>query len=188
METWKRSQNMQVISLTEGAVVGRLDDFQFDLESRRIFGWRLKGVGMFAKAGGVEADQLRLIGRDVCFIQSEEDVEWSGGRTNAADGRAWASSYHGMSVMSRRGSMMGGVRDFVIDVAGDVVTGLILHGNRLLVLDDDVQTGPDVIIARSSDLVVQLPEEDQKEPWWARIRAALSRKKPDAIAEIEADD
>jgi uncharacterized protein YrrD len=171
---------MQVISLAEGAVVGRLDDFQFDLSSRQIYGWRLKGVGMFSRAGGVSSEQLRLIGRDVCFIKSEEDVEWTGGRTNSAGGRAWASSYHGMSVMSRRGSMMGGVRDFVIDVAGDMVTGLILHGNRLLILDEDVQTGPDVIIARSSDLVVELPEEDLKEPWWARIRAAFVSRKEEA--------
>lgn len=186
METWKRSQNMQVVSLEEGAVVGRLDDFQFDLGSRAIFGWRLKGAGMFSKAGGVPAAKLRKIGQDVCFIASAQDVEWTGGRTNAADGRAWASTYQGMSVMSRRGTMIGGVRDFVIDVAGDSVTGLILHGNRLLILDEDVQTGRDVIIARTSDLVVQLPAEEQKEPWWARVRAAVSRKKP-SLTDDEAE-
>ena len=164
---------MQVISLAEGAIVGRLDDFQFDLETREIYGWRLKGVGMFARAGGVAADKLRMIGQDVCFIESEADVEWAGGRINTAEGRAWASTYHGMSVMSRRGSMLGGVRDFVIDVAGDRVISLLLHGNRLLVLNEEVQTGPDVIIARSSDLAVQLPEEEQKESWWSRIRDTL---------------
>ena len=33
METWKRASNMQVVSLEEGAFVGRLADFQFDLET-----------------------------------------------------------------------------------------------------------------------------------------------------------
>jgi len=173
METWKRSQNMQVVSLKEGAVLGRVDDFQFDLESHEIFGWRLKGVGMFSKAGGVAAEHLRQIGRDVAFVNSENDVEWTGGKTNTAPGRAWASAYNGMSVMSRRGTVMGAVKDFVIDISADRVTGLILHGDRLLVLNEEVQTGSDVIIARSPELLVELPDEEPKEPWWSRIRDAL---------------
>lgn len=175
METWKHASNMQVVSLEEGAFVGRLDDFQFDLESGRIYGWRLKGSGMFARAGGTSSEKVMLIGRDVAFIQSETDVEWSGGQPNHTNGRAWASAYAGMAVMSRRGSNMGAVQDFVVDVAGDTVTGLILHGNRLLVLDEDVQTGPDVIIAKSPEQLVSLPDEPQQKSWWKRIRDALSR-------------
>jgi uncharacterized protein YrrD len=175
METWKHASNMQVVSLEEGAFVGRLDDFQFDLESGRIYGWRLKGSGMFARAGGTSSEKVMLIGRDVAFIQSETDVEWSGGQPNHTNGRAWASAYAGMAVMSRRGSNMGAVQDFVVDVAGDTVTGLILHGNRLLVLDEDVQTGPDVIIAKSPEQLVTLPDEPQQKSWWNRIRDALSR-------------
>ena len=182
METWKHASNMQVVSLGEGAFVGRLDDFQFDLETGEIYGWRLKGSGMFARAGGTTADKVMLIGRDVAFIQSEADVEWSGGRPNPAEGRAWASAYAGMAVMSRRGSNMGAVQDFVVDVAGDTVTGLILHGNRLLVLDEDVQTGPDVIIAKSPEQLVALPDEPQQKSWWKRIRDALSRRESDEDA------
>lgn len=182
METWKHASNMQVVSLEEGAFVGRLDDFQFDLETGQIYGWRLKGSGMFARAGGTTADKVMLIGRDVAFIQSEADVEWSGGRPNPAGGRAWASAYAGMAVMSRRGSNMGAVQDFVVDVAGDSVTGLILHGNRLLVLDEDVQTGPDVIIAKSPEQLVTLPDEPQQKSWWKRIRDALSRRDADEDA------
>jgi uncharacterized protein YrrD len=182
METWKHASNMQVVSLEEGAFVGRLDDFQFDLESGRIYGWRLKGSGMFARAGGTSSKKVMLIGRDVAFIQSETDVEWSGGQPNQTNGRAWASAYAGMAVMSRRGSNMGAVQDFVVDVAGDTVTGLILHGNRLLVLDEDVQTGPDVIIAKSPEQLVILPDEPQQKSWWKRIRDALSRGDTDEEA------
>ena len=57
------------------------------------------------------------------------------------------------------------------------------HGNRLLVLNEDVQTGPDVIIARSSDLAVQLPEEEQREPWWARVRDALRTSRPKPLTD-----
>ncbi|MEL6346856.1 MAG: PRC-barrel domain-containing protein [Myxococcota bacterium] len=179
MDTWKRAEKMQVVSLKEGAIVGRLDDFQFDLESRQIYGWRLKGLGMFSKAGGTPAARITQIGADVAFITSESDVEWSGIRAKAVVGRAWASGYIGMSVMSRRGTVMGAVKDFVIDVQADVVTSMILHGNRLLVLDEQVQTGSDVIIVRSSDILIDLPEEEQREPWWARVRDALrARRSP----------
>ena len=99
METWKHASNMQVVSLEEGAFVGRLDDFQFDLESGRIYGWRLKGSGMFARAGGTSSEKVMLIGRDVAFIQSETDVEWSGGQPNHTNGRAWASAYAGMACL-----------------------------------------------------------------------------------------
>lgn len=176
METWKRTANMQVVSLEEGAFVGRLDDFQFDLKSGTIYGWRLKGSGMFARAGGAAADKLMLIGRDVAFLQSEADVEWSGGKTNHAEGRSWASSYTGMAVMSHQGSNMGAIQDFVLDVSGGNITGLILHGGKLLVLDEEVQTGPDVVIARSSSQLIELPDEPQRDSWWRRIRWALSRR------------
>ncbi len=182
-ETWKRAANMQVVSLEEGAFVGRLDDFQFDLESGRIYGWRLKGSGMFARAGGTAAEKVMLIGRDVAFIQSERDVEWSGGKPNHAEGRAWASVYTGTAVMSRRGSNMGAIQDFVIDVSGDNVTGLILHGNKLLVMDEEVQTGPDVVIARSTEQLIALPDEPQREPWWRRIRAAIPRREEAPLLE-----
>ncbi|MFT5681618.1 MAG: hypothetical protein ACI8RZ_002524 [Myxococcota bacterium] len=176
METWKRTANMQVVSLQEGAFVGRLDDFQFDLETWRIYGWRLKGSGMFARAGGTAAEKLMLLGRDVAFLQSEGDVEWSGGKPNHADGRAWASAYIGMAVMSRRGSSMGAIQDFVLDVSGDNVTGLLLHGGKLLVLDEEVQTGPDVVIAKSTEQLITMPDEPQRASWWRRIRDALSRR------------
>ena len=103
LETWKRAQNLQVASLAEGAFVGRLDDFMFDLETHQIYGWRLKGSGMFAKPGGVPADELVLVGRDLALIRSEEAVEWSGGRITVVDGRAWASAYRGTQAVSRRG-------------------------------------------------------------------------------------
>jgi uncharacterized protein YrrD len=177
LETWKRAQNLQVATLTEGAYVGRLDDFLFDLENHRIYGWRLKGSGMFAKAGGVPAEELVLVGRDLALIRSEEAVEWSGGRISVVDGRAWASGYRGTQAVSRRGRALGAVQDFVIDRQGTQVTGLLLHGGLLLPLDGRVSTGPAAIIAESDDLVVEMPEDDaggtEQVAWWNRLTSAI---------------
>lgn len=190
LETWKRAQNLQVASTEEGAFVGRLDDFQFDLDNHRIYGWRLKATGMFGRSGGVRAAELLLIGRDLAFIRTDKAVEWASGKPAAVGGRAWASAYRGTSAITRRGRSLGAVQDFVIDQAGGQVTGLILHGGLLVALDERVHTGPAAVIVESSDLVVQLPEDegDDRPAWWDRIREAVSRKPKEEQAQLVAGD
>ena len=187
LETWKRAHNLQVATLAEGAFLGRLEDFQFDLETHRIYGWRLKGSGMFGKIGGLRADVLTLVGKDLAFVTCEADVEWGGGRTNAVDGRAWASSYQGTQAITRRGQALGAVQDFVIDRQGGQVTGLLLHGMVLLPLDGRVHTGPAAIIVEDPSVVVELPENDDDEPtsWWNRVREAVGVGWADSEGEAE---
>jgi len=173
---------MLVVSLEEGAFVGRLEDFQFDLQTHQIYGWRLKKTGMFSRVGGLPSQKLVRIGREVALLESEQCVEWSTTKSTATVGRAWASTYNGVAVMSRRGVAMGAVSDFIVDVAGNEVTGLILRcseGSRLLPLTENVQTGPDVIIIRREDLVVMLPDEEEEETWWQRLRDVLLGRKAD---------
>ncbi len=175
LETWKRAHNLQVATIEEGAFIGRLEDFQFDLETHRIYGWRLKASGMFGRAGGVRADALTLVGKDLAYVTSEAAVEWTGGRAAAVDGRAWASSYKGTQAITRRGRSLGAVQDFVIDRGGDHITGLLLHGSLLLPLDGRVQTGPAAIIVEDPQAVVELPEDENDEPtgWWDRVQRAV---------------
>lgn len=190
LETWKRAQNLQVATLAEGAFVGRLDDFLFDLETHRIYGWRLKASGMFSKPGGVPADELVLVGRDLALIRSESAVEWSGGRISVVDGRAWASSYRGTQAVSRRGRALGAISDFVLDRQGTQVTGLLLHGGLLLPLDGRVSTGPAAVIAESDDLVVEMPDDEGEErvDWWNRLTSVIGVQSRPAIEESDTID
>jgi len=169
MITFRKSQGLLVVSEAEGAVVGKLDDFQFDLEELVIYGYRLKGAGMFSKAGGIAADKLVKVGRDVVFITSEADVEWTTAARHAEEGRAWASQYAGTKVMSRRGAMMGEVDDFVFDPVQDKVMALYLDHNRVVEIGDAVATGPAACILDAS-AVHEVPGEMQ-EPrhWWDRF-------------------
>ena len=198
LETWKRVQNLQVVTLAEGAIVGRLEDFQFDLESRRIYGWRLKLPGVFSTVGLVRADLLTLVGRDVAFVSSLEAVEVSGDKKVArSKGRAWASQYVGVSVVTRRGGSLGGVQDYVIDRHGGEITGLILHGERLLPLRESVNTSAAAVIVPDEGLVVDLPtsgEDADEVSFWRRMRDSLGgpgkkRKAPTAeLPEGEAEE
>jgi sporulation protein YlmC with PRC-barrel domain len=179
MHTWKRTLSMQIVTRDEGAVIGHLNDFQFDLADHRIYGWRLKGVGMFAPAGGVSTEALLMIGRDVAFVRSEKSVEWSNAGRNLAEGRAWAGEYRGTSVVDQRGRSMGSVQDFVFDEFGARLTGLILQGNLLLPLDDQVRTGPAAVVAQDLSLAIAVPEADpdDKERWWDWIKDVLGARK-----------
>ncbi|MCB9758971.1 MAG: PRC-barrel domain-containing protein [Alphaproteobacteria bacterium] len=172
MITYKKSHGLQVVARKEGAIVGKLDDFQFDLVQRVIYGYRLKGAGMFAKAGGVSADKLDQIGRDVAFVESETVIEWKGGAVrNPEEGRAWASQYRGTRVMSRGGASLGVVDDFVFDPASDRVIAIIVDGDRIVELTEQVATGPAAVIVETAELLEQLPnaEKGTNEDWWSRF-------------------
>lgn len=174
--TWKRAQNAQVVAIAEAAFAGRLDDFQFDLESFRIYGWRIKGGGVWPTSGAVAARHLRRIGRDVALVEREADVVWGSGGRKAQEGRAWASAYRGTQAISRRGRSLGAVQDFVIEADGRRVTGLILHGDRLLRLDGRVHAGPSAVVAESEELLVELGNRDEDPDgvrWWQRLMEAL---------------
>ncbi|MBL8617549.1 MAG: PRC-barrel domain-containing protein [Deltaproteobacteria bacterium] len=187
IETWKRAQNLQVATLEEGALLGRLDDFLFDLESHRIYGWRLKGGGMFGKAGGVRVEDVLLIGRDLALIRTEGAVEWSAAKPSVLEGRAWASAYKGTQAITRKGGALGAVQDFVIDRSGGQVTGLLLSSGAVLPLNGRVNTGAAACIAESADVAVILAgaEGDDRTDWWVRIKDAVGGKgaKPAIAAE-----
>lgn len=178
IETWKRAQNLQVATLAEGALVGRLDDFLFDLETHRIYGWRIKGSGVFGKSGGVRVEDLVLVGRDLALVRSEAAIEWTAARSSPLEGRAWASAYRGTQAITRRGGALGAVADFVIERSGDQVTGLLLQGGGLLPLDGRTNTGAAAVIAETAEVLVSLagPEGDERTDWWVRLKDAVGVK------------
>ncbi len=177
MKSFKKAQALSVATRAEGALIGKLDDFQFDLESGRIYGFRLT-KGVFSKSGGVPGDAVALLGRDLVFVESEADVEWSGASRAAVEGRAWASEYKGTKVMSRRGAGLGTVEDFVVAVGPARVTALLLDGSRAVVFDDQIAVGRDAVILADPALAVPRPEGDEGSgDWWARVRGLFDSEK-----------
>lgn len=174
MRTFKRVLGMQVVTRLEGATVGKVDDFLFELATGRISGWRLRSGTVFSKAGGVAAADLELLGRDVALVRSESAIEWAGGRPKGLDGRAWASAYLGTGALTRGGQSLAEVRDLVVDDVGDRVYGALLADGRFLPLDAHVQLGPSAVIVETDSVPVSLPSDDE-EAWWEAIRQAVAR-------------
>lgn len=174
MRTFKRVQGMMVVTRAEGANVGKLDDFLFELSTGIISGWRIKAGTVFAKGGGVAAADLELLGRDVVLVRGESSIEWAGsGRPRPVEGRAWASAWLGTGALTRGGAALAEVRDLIVDDSGDRVYGLLLADGRLLPLGAQVQLGPSAVIVESDSVPVTLPSDE--DAWWDAVRDALAR-------------
>ena len=177
MNTWKKTQSRPVATLKEGAIVAKFDDFQFDLETGRIFGYRLKGQGVFSRSGGVAAANLSLIGNDLVFIRQESDIEWTSEKRNPEDGRAWASQWCGKTrVITRRGANLGEIEDLVIEAAPPKVLALILDNSRMLKMGDGkVTIGRDAVVIEDPTAVLPMPDDETQEDWWDKVKDVFSR-------------
>lgn len=181
MRTWRRVSNLQVATIAEGAIVGKFDDFQFDLTDGTIYGYRLRAAGVFSRTGGVAAADLPVVGRDLVLVTRESAVEWAGLPRNTVEGRAWGSAYRGTRVMSRTGASVGRIDDFLFDAQPARVTGFLLDGDRLLRWDDRIGVGRDSVVIADPLAILGL-EEDEPETtdWWTRVRGAFgSERKPE---------
>ncbi len=179
MIRYESTRARPVVSRMEGAIVGKFDDFQFDIRTWGIYGYRLRSSSMFGRAGGILAEDLDQVGRDVVFITSEDRVQWTGGSRNPEDGRAWASRYLGTKVISRDGTALGEVDDLVFCARDDTLVALILSGERIVELGRHVATGSAAVVIEDASYAVPIPsEEDHENPtgWWDSVRKAFSNK------------
>lgn len=177
MRTFRKVIGLRAATLEEGALIGKLDDLQFDLEDGRIYGYRLKrGQGVFSATGGVHASAVTRLGRDLIFVTAEADVEWTGEKRNIEDGRAWASRYRKTRVISRRGAALGLIEDFLLEGEPTRVVGLLLDGNRLVRLDGRIALGRDAVVLDDPSVAISLPTPDADNPaWFSRVRDLFSR-------------
>ena len=180
MNRFEESRGKGVIARNEGANVGTFDDFQFDLRSWEIFGYRIKPHNVFGKAGGVSSTKLDLVGRDVAFVQAETDVEWTGGGRNSEDGRSWASSYLGTKVISRDGTSLGEVVDILFEPASRKVLAIVLNDDRIALLNDRVATGSAAVVLENAAVAFSFPAREKGETmaaWWERVNPGPSNDK-----------
>lgn len=175
MRTWRQMNNLPVATLAEGALLGKCDDFQFDLGNGAIYGYRIRGSGVFGRTGGVAAPHLRLVGRDLVYVTEERAVEWAGLGRNLVEGRAWAARYRGTRVVTRQAAGLGSVEDYFFEAQPPQVTGFLLDGGRLLRWDDRVAVGRESVIVADPALALALDsDEPETTDWWSRVRGAFN--------------
>jgi uncharacterized protein YrrD len=183
MIRFEESRGRPIVTRKEGAIIGKLDDFQFDLRSGQVFGYLVRATSLFRKAGGVRAEDLDQVGRDVAFIGSESQVEWIGGSRNTEDGRTWASRYLGTRIVTRDGAALGTVDDLVFHPGDRQVVAVVVSSNRIIRIDSRVSTGPAVVVLAEERIAVPMPEAHESElpeAWWRRVLDATSAS-PDCL-------
>jgi uncharacterized protein YrrD len=186
MIRFAESRGRPVVTRKEGAIIGKLDDFQFDLKSWQIYGYLLRSQSLFRKAGGVRSEDLDQVGRDVAFIRSESQVEWIGGTRNSEDGGGWGSRYLQTKAISRDGAAIGAVEDLVYQPADRRVLAVILTGNRIALLDERVSTGAAAVVLASESVAVAMPEViegETPEDWWRHVLDATTSNSASGLAD-----
>lgn len=166
MASFKKTQGMDVVTITEGSVPGTVTDLQFDLDTCLILGYRIKASGVFGKAAGVATSAVRVLGREVLLIEAESTLEVVTGKVPTEDGRAWADAYLGSKVLSRKGEALGTVED--LEIERDRVIGLRLDQDRVVAMDERVTLGKDVVVLEEASQVEKAPESGGG--FWSRMK------------------
>jgi|GEM_PF-1874504 len=106
--------NKTVISMTDGAVIGKVKDLIFhdlDFSSLVVNGERGEGLLPFSSIG--------KNGPDAIMIESYTLVDWNAGRSLVPDSRT-THDLRKLSVVDGQGNMLGHIADFTMNSKGHV--------------------------------------------------------------------
>lgn len=113
-----------VVTLSDAAKVGHVDDVFFDAEYRRVVGFRLKR-GVFAQAEALARDGVTAIGPDALTVPSPEVIN-DQGRFAGMVGAATLDEMQGTKVVSEGGTLVGTIDDVEVDEDVRTVTAYVL--------------------------------------------------------------
>ena len=115
-------QGFQIISTTNGQIIGRVEDLMIDMNDLKIAGAVISKSGIFG--GKIEAIQRKDIlvwGEDVILVR-DSDVIYDQDNIEGFD--MWASSadqIKGKGVLNTEGEKIAELNDVVVDSSGHVV-------------------------------------------------------------------
>ncbi|MBM4365983.1 MAG: PRC-barrel domain-containing protein [Deltaproteobacteria bacterium] len=174
MRVFNATKGLPVVTLAEGGYAGKLDDFQFEIDSLAVLGFRLRAPGFWGGARGVAAGNVVLLGRDYVLVRDEAIVEREGHRAASTAGRAWFGDWAGRKVVARRGVELGTVDDVVLDDRPSVVRAWVLDGGRVVVPGPRAELAADSLIVDDERVVVGTGEKVDSVAWWARLAEILA--------------
>ncbi len=144
-------KGMAVVSLNEGAKLGRIQDLLFDTQAMRVAAIQISGDngGNFV----LPTDQVRSIGADAVTVESGQvlQVAAKGGQYEALPG---LGKLKGLKVVDGTGTLVGSVTSVEVDPVGGRLVGLTAHKGGMLGLGGTSTTieaaairsiGPEVI-------------------------------------------
>jgi sporulation protein YlmC with PRC-barrel domain len=141
-------KGVAVISMTEGARVGRVEESLFDPQTLHLAALRIKGdAGEFL----VPIAKVQSIGTDAVMVDSSAVAEVSGTATAALLG--W-DDLKRHQVVDEAGTLIGTMRNLDIDPVTRNATQLVIHKGGFLGLGGETTAIPVEQIARIGDELI----------------------------------
>lgn len=152
MRTGKDLQGIAVVDVDGGRKLGQADELVISPDELRLIGVVVKSGGLLDKQEfAVAADDIRSIGPDAITLDDDRatSIESTSEAFRAA--REGDRRLMGNKVVTRDGTLVGLVDDFVLDEGTKQVVGLkvsdgVLSAGHTVQADTVVSVGPDVIV------------------------------------------
>jgi len=104
-----------VVTLSDAAKVGHVDDVLFDATYRRVLGFRVKR-GAFDHADALPRDSVTSVGTDALTVDSPDAIN-AEGRFADLVGATSLGQVHGTKVVTNGGTLVGTIAEVEIDDA-----------------------------------------------------------------------
>ncbi len=118
-----------VVTLSDAAKVGHVDDVLFDATYRRVLGFRVKR-GMFDHADALPRDSVAAVGADALTVDSPDAINAQERFADLA-GAASLGQVHGTKVVTDGGTLLGIIAGVEIDEAARRVDSYTLSAPLL---------------------------------------------------------
>ncbi|MCC6455968.1 MAG: PRC-barrel domain-containing protein [Caldilineaceae bacterium] len=121
MQTAQEVIGKQVISIDQGAVLGKVRDLYFDPQLQRLVALSLGGGGIFGShPKSVQLENVVVLGNDAVLVKSASDVQ-EGGEGDAAAAWMRLHDLRGREVTTTGGTPIGKLDDVTLGEDGQVL-------------------------------------------------------------------
>jgi len=117
-------KGLAVITVSNAAKVGQVDDVYFDATYRRVLGMRVK-KGMFGQAEAVPRSSVTAVGNDSLNVSSPEAINLEDRFADLA-GAIRLSQIEGTKVVTEGGDLVGAITDMLLDDEATEVASYLL--------------------------------------------------------------
>lgn len=114
-----------VVTISDAAKVGHVDDVLFDAEYREVLGFRVKKGGLLSGTEALLRQSVNAVGADAITIPSPDTVN-AEDRFAELAGAATLSQAQGTRVVTEGGDLLGTVNALELDDAACTVTAYVL--------------------------------------------------------------
>lgn len=148
-------KGMAVVSISDGAKLGRIDDLLFDMRPPHVAAFRISGDGQHAL---IPFDQVRSIGSGAVTVPGREVVRWARAHSDV-NNLPNLRDLSKLKVVDEAGAFLGTAKDVEIDPQNGCITRLQVHRGGVLGIGGETQTiaagdivsiGAEVMVVRAS--------------------------------------